>query len=157
MSLPVNPAKVLRLFAPIWLVLALSLWLHWSGWQSKLILLGVLGCLPVVAAIVAGLLRGRWRLELTPAALVHHTLSGAERFAWERMGPLQIKGAPVLSALCVRTFWFAYPLDAPRAFNERASKGFGRRILCVFGDHSAAETIKQIEEWRRLFARPSGL
>jgi hypothetical protein len=54
--------------------------------------------------------------------------------------------------LFARTLWFAFPLDAPRTIEERASAVIGRRILCVFGDLSAPDTIAQIEAWRALHA-----
>ncbi|GAM99948.1 hypothetical protein U91I_03606 [alpha proteobacterium U9-1i] len=152
MSFPVHPAKVLRLFAPLWMLLALSLWLHWQSWQTKPILFAAIAFLPLAAAGAAGLMRERWRLELTADALVHHTLGRAERFEWARMGPLTIAPSPLPSFLFVQTFWFAFPLDAPRALEERASQMLGRRILCVFGDLPARETTKRIEEWRALYA-----
>jgi len=153
MSFPVNPEKILRLFSPLWALLALSLWLHWESWQSMPILLTVSASLPLVAAFAAGLMRERWRLELTPDALIHHTLGRTERFAWSRMGPIEIKPAPLPVLLFIRTLWFAYPFDAPRGDVERASALLGRRILCVFGDLGASEMVKQIEEWRALNAR----
>jgi len=152
MSFPVNPEKVLRLFSPLWALLALSLWLHWESWQAKPIMLAAVASLPLVAAFAAGLMRERWRLELTADALIHHTLGRSERFAWSRMGPIEIKPAPLPALLFVRTLWFAYPLDAPRGAEERATKVLGRRILCVFGDVSARELVEQIEAWRALNA-----
>jgi hypothetical protein len=152
MILPVNPAKVLRLFAPIWLLLALSLWLYWGAWQSKPVLFASIASLPIAAAFATAFMRARWRLELTGDALIHHTLGRRERFEWARMGPIELKRAPVSNFLFGRTFWFAFPLDGPRTVEERASAVLGRRILCVFGDHSAADTIAQIEAWRALHA-----
>jgi hypothetical protein len=52
--------------------------------------------------------------------------------------------------LFVRTFWFAYPLDGARTLEEHASALIGRRLLCVFGDKSPADTIADIEAWRVL-------
>jgi hypothetical protein len=153
MSFPVNPEKVLRLFSPLWALLALSLWLHWESWQSMPIMLAAVASLPLVAALAAGLMRERWRLELTAEALVHHTLGRTERFAWSRMGPLEIKLAPLPGLLFVRTLWFAYPLDTANGAEERATKLLGRRILCVFGDHTARELVEHIEAWRALNAR----
>jgi len=153
MSFPVNPEKVLRLFSPLWALLALSLWLHWGSWQTKPIMLAAVASLPLVAALAAGLTRERWWLELTAEAFVHHTLGRTERFAWSRMGPIEIKPSPLRVFMFIRTLWFAYPLDTPRGAEERAMKLRGRRILCVFGDHSARETVKQIEAWRALNAR----
>lgn len=153
MSLPVDPTKVLRLFAPLWALLAISLWLHWDSWQSMPILLAAMAFLPLAAALAAGLARERWRLELTPDALIHHTLGRKEVFEWARMGPLEMKPAPVSNLLFVRTFWFAFPLDAPQTLEERGSQIIGRRLLCVFGDSAPPETIQQIEDWRALYAR----
>lgn len=152
MFLPVNPVKVLRLFAPLWALLALSVAVHWESWQSKPILLAAIALLPFAAAFAAGLIRERWRLELTPDALVHHTLGRSERFDWARMGPLEMKRAPISDLLFLRTFWFVYPLDTPRSIEERGAQLIGRRVLCVFGDHAPPETIRQIEAWRALYA-----
>jgi hypothetical protein len=153
MSFPVSPAKVLRLFAPLWGLLAVSLWVHWQSWQSKPILLAAIAALPLAAAFAAGLVRERWRLELTPDALIHHTLGRTERFEWARMGPLDLSPIRISEILFVRTFLFAFPLDAPRTLGERGAQLIGRRLLCVFGDHSARDTIKQIEDWRGLYAK----
>lgn len=152
MSLPVHPAKLLRLFAPLWALLALSLWLHWESWHAKPLLLATIASLPLAAAFAGGLMRERWRLELTPEALIHHTLGRTERFEWARMGPIELRSGPLPAILFVRTFWFAYPTDEAHALDERARQLLGVRILCVFGDHSAADTIKQIEDWRALYA-----
>ena len=153
MTLYVHPMKVLRLFMPLWALLALSLWVNWASWQSKPVLFAAIAFLPVTAAGAAALVRERWRLELTPKALIHHTLGRTERFEWARMGPLETKPAPFSDLLFVRTFWFAFPLDAARTVNERATKLLGRRLLCVFGELAPQETIKQIEEWRAIYAR----
>lgn len=153
MSLPVNPAKVLRLFAPLWALLAISLWLHWDAWEARPVLLAFVAGLPLAAAAASAFIGERWRLELTPDALIHHALFRVERFEWTRMGALTLAPAPLPSILFVRTFWFAFPTDAPRALEERASQALGRRILCVFGDLSARETIAQMEAWRALHAR----
>lgn len=154
MSFPVNPTKVLRLFAPLWLLLAVSLTFQWDAWQDSPLLLAFVGGLPIVAAIAAAFVRNRWRLDLTPDALVHKTLGFTEVFEWKRMGPIELRPSPLPEPLLVRTFWFAYPTDAPQTLQERGTSLLGRRLLCVFGDQSAAETIEAIESWRRLNARP---
>lgn len=154
MILPVNPSKVLLLFAPLWIVLAISLLIHWQSWQSSPFLLAVVAGMPVVAALAAALMRDRWRLELTPNALIHKTLGATETFPWSRMGPLELRPAPLLLRLFARTFWFTYPIDAPQTLQERGARFLGRRLLCVFGDLPAAETIDTIEKWRALHARP---
>lgn len=152
MSLPVNPAKVFRLFASLYVVLALSLWLHWSVWQTEPVLFAAIAALPLVAGVASGLMRERWRLELTPDALIHQTLGRREVFAWRRMGPLHLRAAPLAELLLGPTFWFAFPLDGPRSLEERGSVVTGRRLLCVFGDLDARETMAQIEAWRRVHA-----
>ena len=154
-NLPVHPGKVLRLFAPIWLLLALSLWINWVDWQSKPVLLAAIALLPLLAASATHLLRDSWRLELTAESLIHHTLSRSERFDWARMGPIVLGRARISDLLFVRTFWFAFPLDAPHSLSERGSRLFGRRLLCVFGDLSPVDIVTQIEEWRALYERRS--
>jgi hypothetical protein len=152
MTFDVDPMKVMRLFAPIWALLALSLWVHWSEWLTRPVLFGAIAFLPLGSACAAYLARHRWRLELTPQALIHHTLGRSERFEWVRMGPLTMAPGPVSDLLFVRTFWFAYPLDGARSLEEQAAKLIGRRILCIFGDRSPRETIRIIEDWRALYA-----
>lgn len=153
MNLPVHPLKVLRLFAPLWLVLALSLWLHWDAWQSDLWMLAVVAFMPIVAAIAVSFVRDRWRLELTPEALVHKTLGRTERFEWARMGQVQLAPSPISKLLFGATFWFAFPIDDAGNVQEHASKAIGRRLLCVFGDDSPQDTVRRIEEWRALYRR----
>lgn len=154
MSLEVNPVKFGQLFAPLWLLLTVSAWANWDEWQTKPLLFAAIASLPIVAALLtATVLRGRWRLELTSDALVHHTIGRTERFEWARMGQLSLKPAPLPEPLIVHTFWFAFPLDEPRTLEERATKLTGKRVLCVFGDKSAKDTIAEIEAWRALHVR----
>jgi len=154
MTLELDPAKFVKLFAPLWPLLAVSLWVHWAAWQTKPLLFAAIAGLPLAAGLLAAtVLRRRWRLELTPEALIHHTMARTERFEWTRMGPLTLKRAPVSDLLFVRTFWFAYPLDAARTLEEHASTMIGRRLLCVFGDKSPRDTIQEIEAWRALYVR----
>jgi hypothetical protein len=153
MTLGVDSMKVMRLFAPLWALLAASLWIHWAEWIARPVLFGTLAFVPLAAAGLAYLARKRWRLELTPEALVHHTLGRTEKFEWARMGPLMMKSAPLSDLLFVRTFWFGFPLDGARSLEEHGAKLIGRRLLCVFGDRAPQETIKVIEDWRALHAR----
>jgi hypothetical protein len=152
MTLDVDPMKVMRLFAPLWVLLALSLWVHWAEWLTRPVLFGAIAFLPLAGAGAAWLARHRWRLELTPEALIHHTLGRSERFEWKRMGPLTMKQAPLSDLLFVRTFWFAYPVGNAMSMQEHVTKLIGRRILCVFGDRAPKDTIKIIEDWRALHA-----
>lgn len=153
MSLPVNPSKVLQLFAPLWVLLGISLLVHWQAWRDAPLLLAFVASLPIAAAAGSALLRDRWRIELTPEALIHKTLGATETFEWARMGPIELAPAPLPAQLLVRTFRFAFPIDTPRNPQERAARLLGRRLLCVFGDQSAAETIRTIETWRTLHAK----
>ncbi|MEJ0023608.1 MAG: hypothetical protein WDN76_09395 [Alphaproteobacteria bacterium] len=155
MTLDVDPMKVMRLFAPLWALLAISLWVHWEEWLTKPALFGAIAFLPLAAAGAAWLMRNRWRLELTPEGLIHRTLGRTERFEWARMGPLTMKRAPLSDLLFVRAFWFAYPLDGAHSLEEHAAKLIGRRLLCVFGDRPPKETIKIIEDWRALYSKPA--
>lgn len=154
MSLPVSPSKILMLFAPLWLLLGISLLVYWQSWRDSPVSLAFVASLPIVAAMGAALLRDRWRIELTPEALIHKTVGATERFEWARMGPIALTPAPLPALLFVRTFHFAYPIDAARTVQERAARVLGRRLLCVFGDQSPAKTIETIEAWRALHAKP---
>jgi len=149
MTLPVNPTKVLHLFAPLWLLLAVSLPLYWDEWQAKPLLFAFVAGLPIAAAIGSGFMRERWRLELTPDAHTPKTLGVTEKFEWSRMGPVELHRAPFVLSLFVRTFWFAFPNDA-QTLQEHGAKLIGRRLLCIFGDFSPAETVDALEQWRAL-------
>jgi len=155
MTLPVNPTKILWLFAPLWVLLGISLFVHWQTWRDAPLLLAFVASLPIAAAAGSALLRDRWRIELTPEALIHKTLGATETFEWARMGPIKLAPAPLPAQLLVRTFHFAYPLVAARTVQERTARVLGRRLLCVFGDQSPAETIETIAAWRTLHAKAS--
>lgn len=148
MTLELNAGKLLGLFTPIWVLLALSMAVNWTDWQGKPLTLAWVGGLPLLAT---GLLwsfgRHRWRLELTPTALVHHTLSRSERFDWDRMGAMTLDGAPLLDLVSPSTLRFAY-----RGTGLAGAAGAltGRRLLCVFGDGGRSRLLKEIEDYRRL-------
>jgi hypothetical protein len=69
------------------------------------------------------------------------------------MGAIEIRRGPLI-LLFTPMMWFPFPTDGARNVSEHASQVIGRRLLLVFGDHSAKETLKQIEDWRALYARP---
>lgn len=141
MTLELNAGKLLGLFTPIWVLLALSLAVNWTDWQDKPLTLAWVGGLPFAAT---GLLwsfgRRRWRLELTPTALVHHTLGRSERFEWDRMGEIAVDGVPGLDLISPSTLRFAYS----------GGGVIGRRLLCVFGDGGARRLKREIDDYRRL-------
>lgn len=143
MTLELNAGKLLGLFTPIWVLLALSLAVNWTDWQDKPLTLAWVGGLPFAAT---GLLwsfgRRRWRLELTPTALVHHTLGRSERFEWDRMGEIAVDGVPGLDLISPSTLRFAYG----------GGGVIGRRLLCVFGDGGARRLKREIDDYRRLHA-----
>jgi hypothetical protein len=150
MNLELNLARVLSLFTPLWALLLLSLWLNWADWVAQPWYLAlVIGPPALLIALVALFARRRWRLELTPTELVHHTLGRTERFDFARMGPVTVKPAPLPELVAPATLWFVWPTDAARGIESAAGQLIGRRILAVFGDHSAAETAHIIETWRK--------
>ncbi len=151
MTLELNAGKLLGLFTPIWVLLALSLAVNWADWQSKPLTLAWVGGLPFLAT---GLLwsfgRRRWRLELTPTALVHHTLGRTEQFAWDRMGEIAVDGVPGLDLISPSTLRFAY--SGGGRIESAVSGVIGRRLLCVFGDGGAGRLKREIDDYRRLHA-----
>jgi hypothetical protein len=151
MTFELNPMKAMRMFSALWVLLIPSLWLYWADWARQPIMLALVGGLPVWAAMAAYFIGRRWRLELTPDALIHHTLARREVFPWGRMGQLEIKRGPLV-LLFTPFLWFPFPTDGATNVSEHASKLIGRRLLLVFGDHSAKEILKQIEDWRELYA-----
>jgi hypothetical protein len=151
MTLELNAGKLLGLFTPIWVLLALSLAVNWADWQDKPLTLAWVGGLPFLAT---GLLwtfgRRRWRLELTPTALVHHTLGRTERFAWDRMGEITVDGVPGLDLISPSTLRFAY--SGGGRIESAISGVVGRRLLGVFGDGGARRLKRDIDDYRRLHA-----
>ncbi len=148
MTFELNAGKLLGMFAPIWLLLALSLAVNWDDWQGRYLTLVWVAGLPLAAtAALWGFGRRRWRLELTPTALVHHTLGRTEAFAWDRIGEMRISGAPGLDLVSPSTLHFAYRGDL-------VGQMIGRRLLCVFGDGGARRLLSEIEAYRRLHAGP---
>lgn len=153
MTLELNAARLMGLFTPLWLLLGLSMALNWSAWVAEPInFVWTVGPPFALIAVAWGFGRRRWRLELTPTELIHHTLGRTERYDFARMGPLEVKGAPLPEPLAVKTLWFAWPIDAAQGLDQHASQLIGRRVLAVFGDHSAAETARIIEDWRKAHA-----
>jgi len=151
MTLELNAGKLLGLFTPIWVLLALSLAVNWADWQDKPLTLTWVGGLPFAAT---GLLwtfgRRRWRLELTPTALVHHTLGRSERFEWDRMGEIAIDGVPGLDLISPSTLRFAY--SGGGGIESAVSGVIGRRLLCVFGDGGVRRLKREIDDYRKLHA-----
>lgn len=152
MTLELNAGKLLGLFTPLWVLLALSLAVNWADWQDKPLTLAWVGGLPFLAT---GLLwsfgRRRWRLELTPTALIHHTLGRTERFEWDRMGEIAIDGVPGLDLISPSTLRFAYT-GGGGGIESAVSGVIGRRLLCVFGDGGARRLKREVDDYRRLHA-----
>lgn len=154
MTFELNAGKLLGMFAPIWAVLAVSLWLNWDDWQGKyLTLIWVAGMPIAMTALLWSLGRRKWRLELTPAALIHHTLGRTERFEWARMGAMGVSRVPGLDLVAPSTLHFEYRGEGV----EGVVCGLlGRRLLCVFGDGGSGRLLSQIEDYRRLHAGREG-
>lgn len=151
MTLELNAGKLLGLFTPIWVLLALSLAVNWADWQDKPLTLIWVGGLPFAAtALLWSFGRRRWRLELTPTALVHHTLGRSERFEWDRMGEIAVDGLPGLDLVSPSTLRFAY--SGVGRVEAVVSGAIGRRLLCVFGDGGARRLKREIDDYRRLHA-----
>ena len=147
MTLRLSPVKLVMMFWPIYILAAAGALLRPADWLQP-IPIAVLALAPVVVFLLGGVIGDRWRLELTPTALLHHTLWKVEEYAWERMGPVELRLREVLRLPLLRTLWFRFPLDAPHSFGERLTKRTGRSLLLVFGDRSARETRDLIEAWR---------
>lgn len=141
MTLDLNAGKLLGLFAPIWPLLIVALLVNpaaWSAWE-----VAAFFAFPLLATgLLWGLARRRWRLELTPEALAHHTLGRTERFDWRAIGPFEVHGLPIGP----KTLRFAYPAAAD-------GSGPQRRLLLVFGDRSGIETAVTLEKFRQLYIR----
>lgn len=141
MTLELNAGKLLLFFSPIWLLLIVALLVNpaaWSIWQVAAFFAFPL----VVTGLLWTLARRRWRLQATPAGLVHHTLGRSETFDWRAMGPFAVYGLPIGP----KTLRFAYPAAAD-------GSGPLRRLLLIFGDQSAFETAVTLEKFRQLYLR----
>ena len=143
MTFELNGGKLLGLFAPVWALMALSWWVNPQPWLADVWTFAGLAAMPLVASGLLWMLgRTRWRLELTPSALVHRTLGRTEVFDWALMGQIGVSRVPGLDLVSPSTLHFAYP----GAVGGRP----GRRLLCVFGDGGADRLLRQIEDYRRL-------
>ena len=153
MRMPVNPARLLLMTWPVYLLTAVAVVVNPREWlQATPLTVGVL-LAPLLLPLLGLLARSRWSLEATPEALLHHTLTRTERFEWSRMGPIETRAVAINHIPLARTLWFAYPTDAPRTPGEQVSARIGRRLLPVFGDRPLRATAEVLESWRRT-ARP---
>ncbi len=149
MLLPVNPARLLLMTWPLYALMALGALVDPREWlQATPLTVGVL-LAPLLLPLLGVVAGRRWSLEATPDALLHHTLTRTERFAWSRMGPVETRAVAVNHVPVARTLWFAYPTDAPRTAGEQISARLGRRLLPVFGDRNLGQTAEALEAWRR--------
>lgn len=145
MTLDLNAGKLLGFFAPIWPLLVVALLVNpgaWSPWQ-----LAAFAAFPLVCTGLLWLLaRRRWRLELTPDALVHHALGRTERFDWRAIGQFEVRGLPLHQMVGPRVLRFTYPVAAD-------GSGPPRTLMLVFGDQSPIETATTLERFRALYAK----
>lgn len=145
MTFELNGGKLLGMFAPIWALLGLSWLVNRDAWVAEPLNVALAAGIPFAAS---GLLwvfgRRRWRLELTPTALIHHTLGRTEVFDWARTGPIGVSRVFGLDLVSPSTLHFAYAGGGP------TGQVLGRRLLCVFGDGGTDRLLRQIEDYRRL-------
>ena len=148
--LPVNPLRLVRMAWPLYALIAVAVAVNPSAWWPPTPTTAFVFSLPLLLLALGWLGRGRWRLEFTPEALVHHTLGRTERFEWPRMGPVEVAWVRVGHLPVARTFRFAYPVDDARTLPEQVTSRFGRRLLPIFGDRPLREQAALIEAWRGL-------
>ena len=149
MTYELNLSKLFGLFTPLWVLLALSLWVNWEQWRAEpWWLVPTLG-LPTLFVVLAwGFGRRRWRVELTQAELVHHTLGRTERYDFARMGEVRVSKAPLPEPIAIRTVSFVWPVE-PDGSASIGARLVERRILGVFGDGPTRRLAEEIELWRR--------
>ena len=148
--LRVNPLRLVRMFWPVYLLVAVAVAVNPSAWWPPTPATALVLSLPLLMLALGWLGRRRWRLEFTPEALLHHTLGRTERFEWPRMGPVELAWVRVGHLPVARTFRFAYPVDDPHTLAEQVTSRFGRRLLPIFGDRPISEQAALIELWRGL-------
>jgi len=150
MTFELNARKLLGMFAPLWLLLGASLAVNPDAWRDDPWSFTWIAMMPLAATGVLWLFgRRRWRLELTPNAMIHHTLGRTEVFEWRRMGPIGVHAMPVLDLVTPSTLHFVY---AGEGVEGMVGKVLGRRLLTVFGDGGARRLVRHIEDYRRLHA-----
>jgi hypothetical protein len=150
MTFELNARKLLGMFAPLWLLLGLSLAVNPEPWRTDPWSFAWIAATPLAATGALWLFgRRRWRLELTPETMIHHTIGRTEVFEWRRMGPIGVHGMPVLDLVTPSTLHFAYEGEGVEGL---VGKAIGRRLLTVFGDGGARRLVRQIEDYRRLHA-----
>ena len=148
MTFELNGGKLLGMFAPIWALLGLSWLVNREVFLADPVSVAIAAGIPFAAAGLMWLHgRRRWRLELTPTALVHHTLGRTETFHWSLMGPIGVTRVPGLDLVAPSTLHFAY--EGPGILGP-VNGPLGRRLLCVFGDGGTNRLLRQIEDYRRL-------
>lgn len=146
MTLDLNAGKLLGFFALIWPLLVVALLVDpgaWSAWQ-----VAAFCAFPLVATgLLWAMARRRWRLEVTPEALIHHTLGRTERFDWRAIANFEVRGLPLPHMVGPRILRFTYP--------AAAADGAGppRTLMLVFGDQSPTETAITLERFRALYAK----
>ena len=150
MQLLVSPAKLLWMTWPIYALMALGVLLNPREWLPVTPSTAGIVAIPLLLPVLGYAARNRWRLEVTPDALLHHTLTRVERFEWARMGPVQTRWMRIGHLPVARTLWFPYPTDAPRTPGDQITARLGRRLLPVFGDRSLTQTAAELESWRTL-------
>lgn len=148
MTFELNGGKLLGMFAPIWALLGLSWLVNPAAWTADPWSVAIAAGIPFAASGLLWLLgRRKWRLELTPGALIHHTLARTETFEWSLMGPMGVSRIVGLDLVSPSTLHFAYA--APGLLGA-AGQLIGRRLLCVFGDGGTDRLLREIEDYRRL-------
>ena len=151
MMLPVNPAKLVAMAWPIYVLVALSILLRPYDWDHVTVSNALIVASPALLFAMGVLGRGRWKLEITPDAMIQHGFGRSERFEWRRMGPVGVGWITVFHVPVVRTLTFLHPTDAPATLAQQVTSRFGRRIPAIYGDRSAKATAELIESWRKLY------
>lgn len=148
MTFELNGRKLLGMFAPIWALLALSWLVNPAAWVADPVNVALAAGIPFAASGGLWLLgRRKWRLELTPTALIHHTVGRTEVFDWALTGPIGVSRVPGLDLVAPSTLHFAY---AGPGLLGPAGQVIGRRLLCVFGDGGTDRLVREINDYRRL-------
>ena len=151
MILPVNPGKLVAMAWPLYVLVALSVLLRPGDWTHLTASNALIAATPLLLFGMGVLGRDRWKLEVTPEALVQHGFLRSERFEWRRMGPVGVGWIDVFHIPVVRTLTFLHPTDAPTTLAQQVTSRFGRRIPAIYGDRSARATAEMIEGWRKLY------
>jgi hypothetical protein len=149
-----SPVKLLLVFVPLALLVALSLLVNFESWQraepSTVATFVVIPALVLLACVV---LPRRYYLRLSPEGLTVHYLGARRFYAWEEMYDIRVASQSGLRA-ATRFVVFDLARDSPRrTATHKLSKmvnGYDVGLMAVY-ELRAEVIVALLTEWRRRY------